>query len=268
MNKYAVFVMGPAGTGKTTFCKTMLEKFVLSKKNVGFVNLDPAAVQTRKSLKTTFDIRDKWSLESVMRDKMLGPNGGLIKCLELMIDERTWLEDNLCGYGEEFMFVDCPGQIEVYLHSNAMQDIINVFKENNYNVCVAFLLDSQFLLDKSKYLAGILNTLSAMLQLELPHVNIVTKMDLFPNYENEDEETKYESIQNLLYPDMDLFAQEGGELEKAFVELVDTYNLVNYLPLDITDEKSISLVINYLNNVLQNDDIDLNMTDYEFNKDI
>jgi GTP-binding protein EngB required for normal cell division len=48
----------------------------------------------------------------------------------------------------------------------------------NFRVCGVFLVDSQFMVDGSKFLSGTMAALSAMVNLELPHINILTKMDL------------------------------------------------------------------------------------------
>lgn len=45
-------------------------------------------------------------------------------------------------------------------------------------MCGVFLVDSQFMVECSKFFAGVLAALSAMIQLEIPHVNVMTKMDL------------------------------------------------------------------------------------------
>ena len=45
-------------------------------------------------------------------------------------------------------------------------------------MCGVFLIDSQFVVDCSKFFAGILTALSAMIQLEIPHINVMSKMDL------------------------------------------------------------------------------------------
>jgi len=63
-------------------------------------------------------------------------------------------------------------------------------------MCVVYLLDSQFIIDAPKYISGCLvrrlalflasplslgrlqAALSSMLQLELPHVNVLSKVDL------------------------------------------------------------------------------------------
>jgi hypothetical protein len=35
--------------------------------------------------------------------------------------------------------------------------------------------------DVTKYISGCMASLSAMIQLELPHINVLTKVDLLPN---------------------------------------------------------------------------------------
>jgi len=48
----------------------------------------------------------------------LGPNGGLVFCLEYLIDNFEFLgeliEENV--FENEYVFFDCPGQIELYTH--------------------------------------------------------------------------------------------------------------------------------------------------------
>ena len=41
-----------------------------------------------------------------------------------------------------------------------------------------YCLDSQFVQEMPKFIAGQLSALSAMVQLELPHINVLTKVDL------------------------------------------------------------------------------------------
>ncbi len=48
----------------------------------------------------------------------------------------------------------------------------------NYNIAAVYCLDAQFASDGPKFVAGALQALSAMVQLELPHVNVLTKCDL------------------------------------------------------------------------------------------
>ena len=62
--KHAQMVIGPAGSGKSTFCNTIQEFCQNSGRTVHVVNLDPAAEHFGYT--PTLDIRDLISLDDVM----------------------------------------------------------------------------------------------------------------------------------------------------------------------------------------------------------
>ena len=62
--KHAQLVIGPAGSGKSTFCHTIQEFCQVSGRTVHVVNLDPAAEHFNYT--PTLDIRDLVSLDDVM----------------------------------------------------------------------------------------------------------------------------------------------------------------------------------------------------------
>lgn len=80
--RYAVFVTGPAGAGKSTFCSSFITHLQSSKRNGHLVNLDPAANSDAFEYEPTIDIRDLISLDDVMTELDYGPNGGLVYCFE------------------------------------------------------------------------------------------------------------------------------------------------------------------------------------------
>ena len=59
-----------------------------------------------------------------------------------------------------------------------MKRLVDRLQQWNFRLCSVFLLDSQFVVSTSKYIAGVMTALSSMVSLELPHVNLLTKMDL------------------------------------------------------------------------------------------
>lgn len=80
MGRYAVLVTGPAGSGKSTLCTSLLTHAQTIGRNLHLFNLDPAAENFE--FKPTVDIRDLIGLEDVMQEMQLGPNGGLVYCFE------------------------------------------------------------------------------------------------------------------------------------------------------------------------------------------
>lgn len=76
----AVLVTGPAGAGKSTFCASLITHAQSLGRTVHLFNLDPAA--DKFEYPPSIDIKDLVSLEDVMDELQLGPNGGLIYCFE------------------------------------------------------------------------------------------------------------------------------------------------------------------------------------------
>jgi len=146
------------------------------KRTVHVVNLDPSA-ETFK-YHPTIDIRDLIESEDVIDELNLGPNGALVYCFEFLIQNLNWLRDQLGDYEDDYLIFDCPGQIELYTHMTVMLKLVTELTSWGYSVCALHLLDSHFISDPSKFLSGTLICLSAMVHLQLPHINIITKIDL------------------------------------------------------------------------------------------
>ena len=83
---YAQLVIGPVGSGKSTYCYNLQQHYESICCSVHIVNLDLASENFKYSVAT--DIREFMSLEDVTEELNLGLNGGLIHCME-------HLEENL-----------------------------------------------------------------------------------------------------------------------------------------------------------------------------
>ena len=47
-----------------------------------------------------------------MEELELGPNGGLVYCMEYLLDNMDWLKDELDKFDDdEYIIFDCPGQV-------------------------------------------------------------------------------------------------------------------------------------------------------------
>ena len=72
----------------------------------------------------------------------------------------------------------CSGQIELYTHVPVMRQVVDSLAQWDFRICGVFLVDSQFLVDVAKLFSGAITATAAMVQLELPHINVMSKMDL------------------------------------------------------------------------------------------
>lgn len=248
MGRFVQFVTGPAGTGKSTYCKTIQEHCNNSKRSLFVGNLDPAAETFE--YEASFDIRDLISLDQVMEQMSFGPNGGLVYCMEYLLQNSDWLKDELDQFGEDdYIILDCPGQIELFSHLPIMHNLSKLLTMWGYRVVSVYLIDALFVLEPAKFISGCLLSLTCMLQLELPHVNIITKVDLADK----------EELQRILDTEGAWMVQamdrhSSGKLKKlteAICSVVDDYMLVNFVLLDISDEDSIEEVVAYTDHAVQ-----------------
>ena len=70
------------------------------------------------------------------------------------------------------------GQIELYTHIPVMRQLVDHLQARDFRICGVFIIDSQFMIEPSKFVSGLLSALSAMVTLEICHVNVMTKLDI------------------------------------------------------------------------------------------
>lgn len=115
----------------------------------------------------------------VMTNQRLGPNGALLYCMEHLNKNFDWLSQKIKAFDPESYFVfDCPGQVELFICHNFFKDIVRkIERENHFRLAAVHLADSFYLNDPAKFISVLILSLQAMLQLELPHINILSKID-------------------------------------------------------------------------------------------
>ena len=74
---------------------------------------------------------------------------------------------------DDYIIFDCPGQIELYTHLTVMKQLVDVLQSWNFRVCAVFLVDSHFMVDGAKFISGSTVALCTMINLEIPHVNVL-----------------------------------------------------------------------------------------------
>ncbi|XP_021733884.1 GPN-loop GTPase 3-like [Chenopodium quinoa] len=264
---YAQLVIGPAGSGKSTYCSSLYRHCETMCRTINIINLDPAAENF--DYPVAVDIRELINLEDVMEELGLGPNGGLIYCMEELEDNLDdWLTEKLDDFlDDDYLVFDCPGQIELFSHVPVLKNFVEHLQRKSFNVCVVYLLDSQFMTDVTKFIGGCLSSLSAMIQLELPHVNIMSKMDLVKNKKDLDDFLSPEP-QMLLSQLNRRMAPQFEKLNKALIDLVDEYSMVSFIPLDLRKENSIQYVLSQIDMSIQyGEDADVKVKDFDIDAD-
>jgi GTPase SAR1 family protein len=93
---YGQIVIGPPGSGKTTYCQAMFEFLESTGRRTAIINLDPANENCSfRKVRFSLDILSLVTVKSAMDQLELGPNGSLIFCMEYLEKNLDWLDTEL-----------------------------------------------------------------------------------------------------------------------------------------------------------------------------
>ncbi|NXN37893.1 GPN2 GTPase, partial [Rhinoptilus africanus] len=239
-------VIGPPGSGKTTYCHGMQEFMGRIGRKVTVVNLDPA--NEAMPYQCAVDIAELITLPDVMENLKLGPNGGLIYCMEYLEANFDWLQEKLAAFRGHYYLFDCPGQVELYTHHDALKNVFAQLAKWNFRLAAVHLVDSHYCTDPGKFISVLCTSLSTMLHVELPHVNVLSKMDLIEQYGklafNLDYYTEVLDLSYLVdHLASDPFFRNYRRLNEKLVEVIEDYGLVSFVPLNVQDKESMRQVM-------------------------
>ncbi|CAI5464525.1 unnamed protein product [Closterium sp. Yama58-4] len=232
--------------------------------------MDPA--NDRLPYECAVNVEELVRLEDVMGQHGLGPNGGLVYCMDYIDKNFDWLQSKLKPLEKDHYFLfDFPGQVELFtLHASAQSiikrltdkmhyrrltdkkhDIVSSFVQRAAQVrgsAAAAVTPVPSCPEPHKYVSALLLSLQAMLHFELPHVNVLSKIDLVEAYGplafNLD---FYTDVQDLSYLQQHLESdprnKRYAKLTSAVCEVVDDFGLVSFETLNIQDKESVSNLI-------------------------
>ncbi|KAL7534501.1 hypothetical protein ACHAWF_004848 [Thalassiosira exigua] len=299
---YGQIIIGAPGAGKTTYCDGMQQYLKLLGRECYVVNLDPAnevppgsgggsaaAKDARANdgdddgvadsigsqegddqgnaqlpYDTILDVcQDIVSLDAVMTELGLGPNGGLLYCMEYiehhlgevlkLLKERLGMPPGAGARQAQscraYLLFDLPGQIELTAHSNVISRIAQrLVRELDLRlVCVQLVDAAVCLTDVSKFIGAALVCTASMMRLELPCVNVLSKMDLLQSNSsinlagNKGGKGESDSDSDYGYDGCDGSSPMPFNLE-FFTQCNDLHRLVDYLdtnPMDFVADSNL-----------------------------
>ena len=290
--KFGQLIIGPPGSGKTTYIKSMKEFYSQCGRKTLSINLDPA--NDNKISSFDIDIRNLISLEEVEKKLKLGPNGSFLYCINFLNDNISWLEEqiNQDKYKDYFYYlIDTPGQIEIFTISPEFKNICDYMtniKKLNIKLCCVNLIECINMCDMPKYIFSIFSVLNAMINLALPQVNFISKCDLIKDlkathqfelplefYKNPNDETQLK-----YYFEGLKMNKKFKQLNEKIAEFISDYGLVGFTLLDLSNSRHLNRAAYlidksngyiYMKELIDNENLDsqilLGQNDYE-NEDI
>lgn len=239
--RFGQLVVGPPGSGKTTYCRAMHQFLHAQQRPTIIVNLDPANDPVT-SFAPEVTCSSLITVDDVMNTHSLGPNGALMYCMQFLEKNFDRIMEEIDKFPDHYVLFDLPGQVELYTHDRSVPAIIKRLEALHFRLVVVNLVDAHYCSDPGKYVSMLLTCLSTMLHLALPHVNVLSKLDLAERHgqlqfglEFYTDVLDLERLLQLL-DDQPVLARYR-RLSAALADLVQRYGLVSFSPLAVEDRQ-------------------------------
>ncbi len=172
-----IFIIGTAGSGKTTLVSAFNEWLRTGKQDVAVVNLDPGVVNLPYS--PDVDVRDYVDVESLMEENKLGPNGALIVAADMVADRIEEISDEIQELKSDVVLVDTSGQMELFAFRASGPYVANELLKNEQRTIV-YLFDSVFSFNPLNYVSNMFLSAAVQNRFFLPQIHVLSKSDLLP----------------------------------------------------------------------------------------
>ncbi|VDO27095.1 unnamed protein product [Haemonchus placei] len=241
---YGVLVIGAPGAGKSTFCAGLVDVFEQINRPHITINLDPANDFVQYT--ATYDIKELITVEDVMERLNLGPNGALKYCMSTLCRNRQWLLQKILENKDKYIIIDCPGQLELYKSEGELWGLIRELEKTGVRLCALHLVDSLYCSDPAKFISVVMSTLATMVTMEMPQVNILSKIDLF------DDDAPYSLDYFTHLPDVNRLLELLNEvpgleryhgLNAAICDVITSFDLVSFVPLNVQKKEDMAKVL-------------------------
>lgn len=130
---FGEIVIGPPGSGKSTYAYGKYQLLTALNRPVSVVNLDPA--NDALPYPCAIDIATLITLQEVMDSHQLGPNGAMLYCIEYLEENFDWLEGRLRDLGRDaYVVFDLPGQVELSTNHESLKRVVEKLTKAGFRV--------------------------------------------------------------------------------------------------------------------------------------
>jgi len=169
-----VFLVGMAGSGKSTLTAAYSEWLKEGDQDVIVANLDPGVISLPYN--PDIDARQYVDIEKLMLDYKLGPNGALLMASDLLADHLEDIRSEIEAANPDLLLVDTPGQIELFAFRESGRFIATQLSEDNQ--AVMYLMDAPFTRSPLNFVSNLYLAAAVYSRIEQPQIYAVSKTDL------------------------------------------------------------------------------------------
>jgi hypothetical protein len=250
------YFIGTAGSGKSTITGELKSYIVNRDPEISAItiNLDPGV--KKLTYDPDIDIRDYITLESVIDQYGLGPNGAMILASDLMVNYLDDLTDEIDDFNPDWVLVDTAGQLELFAFRDTgplIASSLGLGEETQKSV--SFLFDSNLVIRPNGFISTLLLAASVQFRFQnIPQINVLSKIDLLDENQidtilnwSQDFKVLEESTSER---ESGLIRELSMKLSEVFVQMGSTAELI---PCTVKEENGLDLLFGYLQRIFDSD---------------
>ncbi len=202
----SLFVVGPAGSGKSTFTAAFREWMIKNEYDTVVVNLDPGADILPYA--PDVDVRDLVNLNDIMSEYALGPNGAQIVAADMIANHAEEIKRDVDSYESDYVIYDTAGQLELFAFrasSNFLVDFLS-----GERGMLAFMFDPALAKTPSGFISLLLLSTTVHFRFYRPYINVLSKVDIISD-EDLNNIAQWSENWEMLY---DSLVREKGSMHK------------------------------------------------------
>jgi len=140
------------------------------------VNLDPAAEYVPYT--PDFDVRTIVRASDVARKYGLGPNGALVKSVEIVVEKLGLVVEPIEKSNADYVLIDTPGQMEVFIFRELSTKLLREVLRITPRVMALFVVDAELIKRYEDYAFVSLMGIALQARLGIDVVPVLNKVDL------------------------------------------------------------------------------------------
>jgi len=168
---FIAFVIGTAGSGKSFLTSALVEKMRGEKQKVATLNLDPGVVSLPYS--PEIDVRDYVTVDAIMEEYGLGPNGALVMATDMIASEAGRIREEIEDLEPDVLIADTPGQMELFAFRVSGPYIAHALSDEPK--AIIYLFDSVFSFNPLNYISNMFLSAAVYIRFMLPQIHVLSK---------------------------------------------------------------------------------------------
>ncbi len=169
-----IYVLGTAGSGKSSFCKAFSEWASIQGFSTATVNLDPGAEKI--PYEPDVDIRDWIKLTEIMKEHDLGPNGAQVVAADMVALNLKEIQEVCSSFRVDYVLVDTPGQIELFAFRSSSKITMGSLAPGRSSM--VFLYDPILSSSPSGIISQFLLGAIVQFRFPVPMISALSKVDI------------------------------------------------------------------------------------------